>query len=402
MSNNVYANGREIACKAGMGKSIAAFPDTCLSPPTPPAGPVPIPYPLTAMDSDTDSGSKNVKISDKEVMLKSDSSFKTCMGDEAATKSLGMGVVTHQITGKVYFIMWSMDVKIEGANAVRHLDQVTHNHMSTPGNTPPWTFAARAQLASQHSECDADVEKAEKACTTKKGEWKKSAGCPKTDTIDASKQAMADAKAAMEKSGTAAAEKKYEDAKKKWNDDYDAFAKSVDDDPCQSALRCLLVPYAGKKGEGACCQGQTGDHLIDAACFHNKGRGDEPDSKTLPGCSKYDTNRAPVMCVEGQNNTQGTHGDMHTIKGHLAKQNRDSKGKITLAEGKEQAKEAVETVFPDSACSGPCIEAQLKKYHNDDCKMDDDQKIRGAASGRTSDEAAAATRTERASPGPND
>ena len=44
MANEVYANGREIACKAAAGKTVAAFPDTCLSPPSPPAGPVPIPY----------------------------------------------------------------------------------------------------------------------------------------------------------------------------------------------------------------------------------------------------------------------------------------------------------------------------------------------------------------------
>jgi 5-methylcytosine-specific restriction endonuclease McrA len=138
MANKVFANMMEISCKAGQGKSICAFPDVCLSPPTPPAGPVPIPYPNTGMASDCTSGSKQVKISGDEVMLKNKSFFKKSMGDEAATKSLGMGVVTHQIQGKVYFKAWSMDVKIEGENAVRHLDIMTHNHMSDPGNTPPW------------------------------------------------------------------------------------------------------------------------------------------------------------------------------------------------------------------------------------------------------------------------
>ena len=42
--------------------------------------------------------------------------------------------------GKVYFTAWSMDVKIEGENVVRHLDLTTHNHASVPGNTPPWPF----------------------------------------------------------------------------------------------------------------------------------------------------------------------------------------------------------------------------------------------------------------------
>jgi hypothetical protein len=32
MSNEVYANGRELSCKSGSGKSICAFPDVCLTP----------------------------------------------------------------------------------------------------------------------------------------------------------------------------------------------------------------------------------------------------------------------------------------------------------------------------------------------------------------------------------
>ena len=112
MANEVFANTREISCKSGDGKSICAFPDVCLSPPSPPAGPIPIPYPNTAFAKDTTSGSKKVKISKKEVMLKNKSYFKKSTGDEAATKSLGMGVVTHQIQGKVYFTSWSMDVKV--------------------------------------------------------------------------------------------------------------------------------------------------------------------------------------------------------------------------------------------------------------------------------------------------
>ena len=35
--------------------------------------------------------------------------------------------------GKVYFIAWSMDVKAEGENVVRHLDMTTHNHASPSG-----------------------------------------------------------------------------------------------------------------------------------------------------------------------------------------------------------------------------------------------------------------------------
>lgn len=138
MAGEVYANSDEIACKAGDGKVIAAFPDVCLSPPSPPAGPVPLPYPNTSFSKDMQNGSKTVVIKDKEVMLKDQSFYKTSpLGDEAATNGLGASVVTHVITGKTYFVAWSMDVQFEGQNVDRHSDLTTSNHASQPGSTPP-------------------------------------------------------------------------------------------------------------------------------------------------------------------------------------------------------------------------------------------------------------------------
>src|SRR6267142_1927326 len=138
MGCEVYANGDEIACKAGDGKVIAAAPDVCLSPPSPPAGPVPVPYADTSYSKDMQNGSTTVKIKGKEVMLKDQSFYKTSpLGNEAATRGLGASVVTHVITGKTYFIMWSMDVKIEGQNVDRHDDLTTSNHASPMGATPP-------------------------------------------------------------------------------------------------------------------------------------------------------------------------------------------------------------------------------------------------------------------------
>ena len=113
MANDVYANGREMSCKSGEGKSICAFPDVCFTPPENPATPpgVPIPYPNTGMSSDTTDGSKTVQISGKEVMLKNKSYFKKSTGDEAGSAAK-KGVITSVNTGKVYFNSWSMDVKI--------------------------------------------------------------------------------------------------------------------------------------------------------------------------------------------------------------------------------------------------------------------------------------------------
>jgi hypothetical protein len=133
MGAEVYANAEEIACKAGDGKVIASFPDVCLSPPSPPAGPVPVPYPNTSFSKDMQNGSKTVKIKGKEVMLKDQSFYKTApLGDEAATQGLGANVITHVITGKTYFAAWSMDVTFEGENVDRHCDLTTSNHASYP------------------------------------------------------------------------------------------------------------------------------------------------------------------------------------------------------------------------------------------------------------------------------
>jgi hypothetical protein len=141
MANDVFANGREVSCKAADGKAICAFPDVCFTPPENPATPpgVPIPYPNTGMAKDTTQGSKTVKVSGKEVMLKNKSHFKKSTGDEPGSAAK-KGVLTSTNRGKVYFTSWSMDVKIEGQNVVRHLDLTTHNHMSFPGNTPPWPY----------------------------------------------------------------------------------------------------------------------------------------------------------------------------------------------------------------------------------------------------------------------
>ncbi len=141
MANDVFANGREIACKAGAGKTICAFPDVCFTPPENPATPpgIPVPYPNTGFASDTIKGSKNVKISDKEIMLKDQSYFKTSVGDEAGCAAK-KGVITSKNKGKVYFQAWSMDVKVEGENVDRHLDITTNNHASFPGDTPGWPY----------------------------------------------------------------------------------------------------------------------------------------------------------------------------------------------------------------------------------------------------------------------
>lgn len=134
MSKDVYADGNAIACKAGDGKVVAAFPDVCMSPPPPPTGPVPLPYPNTSFSRDMKSGSRSVRIGGKEAMLRDVSYYKSSpLGNEAATRNFGASVLSHTITGKTYFAAWSMDVTFEGRGVCRHLDITTSNHASQPG-----------------------------------------------------------------------------------------------------------------------------------------------------------------------------------------------------------------------------------------------------------------------------
>jgi hypothetical protein len=139
MANKVFANNREVACETADGKSVCAFPDVCFTPP-PPSG-VPVPYPNTAFASDCTGGSRRVKISGGEVMLRNKSFFKRSTGDEAGCAPK-KGALSGTIAGKVYFHAWSMTVRVEGENVPRHLDAVTHNHASAPGNTPVWPYLA--------------------------------------------------------------------------------------------------------------------------------------------------------------------------------------------------------------------------------------------------------------------
>jgi hypothetical protein len=362
MANDVFANGREISCKAADGKSIAAFPDVCLSPPTPPAGPVPLPYPNTAYASDTAGGSKRVRISGKEVMLRDSSYFKKSTGDEAATQGLPKGFVTHALQGKAYFNSWSMDVKIEGQNAVRHLDLTTHNHMSKPGQTPPWAHIDTGTFAKSNA-CKKDREQVKRACNPEKN-WRRN--CPK---------------------------------KPKTHAQFDAYAKKCEANDCLRARKCMLVPYTPKSG---CCPGQTGDHLIDAASFL------EPDSSIsdrnarirITGWKKYNVNKAPVVCAEGPNQTTATHGQLHTRKGVAALHFRDSKGMWSLRRATQVGAKAHSKVFKSSGCSQQCIEQQLKRGHEGFATTKPPSQLKASSSMTSDAEARDTARKEMGIPAP--
>jgi hypothetical protein len=158
MTKNVFAGKWEIAAENGMNKSIARFPDVCMSPPSPPAGPIPIPYPDTSFSNNLKSASSTVKIGGKGAALAQKSYYKEPMlGDEAATRTFGANVVTHQITGKTYFQAWCMDVKFENKNVCRHFDITTSNHASGGTTTVPLTALEMQAIADAQTKLDNDI-----------------------------------------------------------------------------------------------------------------------------------------------------------------------------------------------------------------------------------------------------
>ncbi|AUH66520.1 DUF4150 domain-containing protein [Paracoccus zhejiangensis] len=144
----VFANGLEISSKKQGCKVIAAFPDTCFTPPLTPATPpgVPVPYPDFGQDSDLTSGTGTVNIGGEPVSQENSSKYSKCSGDEAGSAPK-KGIITSKNMGAVYAQKWSMDVKFEGKGVVRFSDMATSNHACNPGDCPPMVIVAKLNLA---------------------------------------------------------------------------------------------------------------------------------------------------------------------------------------------------------------------------------------------------------------
>ena len=132
---SVFANGMEVSGKATPNKTIAAMPDVCLSPPPPPAGPVPLPYPMTGMASDTTDGCTSVIVKGKEAGKKNATKYSKTMGNEPATNSFGANILTHKLSSSLKFAAYSFDVIFEGGGACRFGDLTTQNHMNAGGGS---------------------------------------------------------------------------------------------------------------------------------------------------------------------------------------------------------------------------------------------------------------------------
>ncbi len=312
MSNKVFANFMEVSCKAASGKSICAFPDVCFTPPTTPATPpgVPIPYPNTGFSSDTTDGSSTVKISGQEVMLKNKSYFKQSSGDEAGSAPK-KGLISSSNKGKVYFMSWSMDVKVEGENVVRNLDVTTGNHACpNPNEAVPW---------------------------------------PYTDA------------AAVTPGGTGACKKEAEAMVGKCSS------------PTDTSVACCAVPerqcvmVAKKDDKEACCpnHGLTGHHALPKQELCTEGsKGKTP----LTGNPNYKHLDAPCVCAKGgspgvrdSDGMIGSHAKFHNAYKQGRTAHIDAGGVWDYPSAKKVAAQAVEK---ETGCTADCIEHQIANYHD--------------------------------------
>jgi Domain of unknown function (DUF4150) len=120
------------------GGQCAAFPDVCKIP-APPAPFAPAPFPNMGQVTQASGTCGNVKISSKEVLVKS-SEISRSQGDEAGTLKGMMSMVNMD---KVSYRQGSPKVKFGGTAAVTVLKPTAHN--GTNANAPAGAQVAPSQ-----------------------------------------------------------------------------------------------------------------------------------------------------------------------------------------------------------------------------------------------------------------
>lgn len=142
----------------------------------------------------------------------------------------------------------------------------------------------------------------------------------------------------------------------------DFMSMAAKADGCARARRCAMVPY-GKTdsltGQG-CCPGQTGHHLI-------------PEEMVAAGCPGYVHADAPTICVEGTNNSHGSHGAIHRNLSKIVQNQKDGYAlfgggeQIGYKKARNMAIESFYDTFPESLCDEKCLKAQLDGYYKNKC-----------------------------------
>ena len=157
-------------------------PDVCKTPS--PGGPVPVPYPvIISQSSDLANGTTTVTADSGQMIAVKDCEYATCTGDEAGTAG---GVVSSTNMKEAKFILFSMDVRMDGKNACRFGDKMTMNHQNTVcmAGTVPTIIQAeevKALLDTIAEECNRDENAKAGVCppNTPTGEQCKTLGTKK-------------------------------------------------------------------------------------------------------------------------------------------------------------------------------------------------------------------------------
>jgi hypothetical protein len=251
-----------------------------------------------------------VQISGQEVMLKNRSYFKKSTGDEAGAAPK-KGMISSKNMGKVFFTAWSMDVKVEGENVVRHLDLTTHNHGSNANEAGPWPYQDALAMNEPGHPCKEMAEAIGEKCSSE--------------------------------------------------DDYS--------NACCAARKCFLMPKKPNK----CCNSpgtkiqMTGHHLLPSKEFVlHEGR------SSVDPVTNYKSDDAPTLCVKGRDHAKtqehGQVGCNYTVeKKKWLADPKNKRKKYSLANGcRVAAKSAIGKVkVPKGAkgCDEACLERQLSDGH---------------------------------------
>jgi hypothetical protein len=150
---NGKSNGMSLAHKGCSGFAKNTPPDVCKTPS--PGGPVPIPYPvILSMISDLSDGTTTVTADGGNMVAVKGSQISKCSGDEAGTAG---GVVSSTNMKEAKWLLYSMDVKMEGKNACRLSDKMTMNHGNTvclAGFTSQPIFVTENDIQCAIKKCD--------------------------------------------------------------------------------------------------------------------------------------------------------------------------------------------------------------------------------------------------------
>jgi hypothetical protein len=128
MPVTVKVNGvaNSLVHKGSNGVSIATIPDVCKTPS--PGGPVPIPYPNISQSVTLANGTTTVKADGGMMIAIKGSEFSLSNGDNAGVAG---GVKSSTFMKESTWILYSFDVKMDGANACRLTDKKFQNHENT-------------------------------------------------------------------------------------------------------------------------------------------------------------------------------------------------------------------------------------------------------------------------------